>query len=240
MNNFKGSKSNKESKLHYESIKNYFTERAYDKNGFYGFNWKFQHNKYQFKIWEICNSHLRKILNENPKISRVIDVGCGRGDITINLASRYSQLEKIIGIDFAEDPIKIAIKNGKKYENINFIKTDLLDIPFRDRFFNILICINTIHHIHTDDFERAIKEFARVTDNYIILEIRNKKNIFNFWYKYISLPILYNNLPVFSCSISEINTIIKKYNFKLQSAEGKFICNQFCWRLLLLYKRINI
>jgi ubiquinone/menaquinone biosynthesis C-methylase UbiE len=240
VNNFKGPQSNKESKIHYESIKNYFRERANAKNRFYGINWKFQHNKYQFKIHEICNLHLKKILHENPQINRVIDVGCGIGDFTLNLAKKYSQLEKIIGIDFVDEPIKIAIKNGKKYENIKFIKTDLLDIPYENRFFNILICINTLHHIHKNDFESAIKEFTRVTDRYIILEIRNKKNIFNFWYKYISLPILYRNLPVFSCSISELNNIIKKYNFKLQSAEGRFICNQFCWRILLLYKRINV
>jgi ubiquinone/menaquinone biosynthesis C-methylase UbiE len=240
VNNFKDFKSNKENKIHYESIKNYFREKANNKNGFYGINWKFQHNKSQFKVWEICNSHLKKILHENPKISRVIDVGCGIGDFTINLASRYSQLEKIVGIDFIQEPIEIAINNGKKYDNINFIKTDLLDIPFEDKFFNILICINTIHHVHKDDFERAIKEFARVTDKYIILEIRNKKNIFNFWYKYISLPILYKNLPVVSFSILEINNMIKKYSFKLQSAEGRFSCNQFCWRLLLIYKRISV
>ena len=239
MNKLKSSKSKKENKIHYISIKNYFRERAHDKNGFYGINWKFQHHKHQFKIREICNSHLKKILNENPKINRIVDVGCGIGDFTINLARKYSQLEKIVGIDFVDEPIKIATENGKKYDNINFIKTDLLDIPFEDRFFNILMCINTIHHVHKDDFKNAIKEFTRVTDSYIILEIRNKKNIFNFWYKYISLPILYRDLPVFSCSISEINNIIKKYNFKFQSAEGRFICSQFCWRLLLIYKRNN-
>ena len=242
MNNFKGSKSNKDKKLHYELVKNYFREIAIDKEGYYGIkiSWKLQHDKSQFKIMEICNSNLKKILHENPKISRVIDIGCGIGDFTIDLVNRYPQFEKIIGIDFLQEPIDIALKNGKKFDNVSFIKTDLLDVPFEDRFFDVSICINTIHHVHTDDFVKAIKEFARVTDKYLILEIRNKKNIFNFWCKYISIPILYKNLPVTSCSISEINNMIKKYNFKLQSAEGRCSWNRFCWRLLLLYKKIEV
>lgn len=231
-----------EKKLHYELVKNYFREIAIDKEGYYGIkvSGKLQHDKSQFKIRKICNSNLKKILHENPKISRVIDVGCGIGDFTIDLANRYPQFEKIVGIDFLQEPIDIALKNRKKFDNVSFIKTDLLDIPFEDRFFDVSICINTIHHVHTDDFVKAIKEFARVTDKYFILEIRNKKNIFNFWYKYIAVPILYKDLPVTSCSVSEINNMIKKYNFKLQGAEGRFSRDRFCWRLLLLYKKIGV
>ena len=178
-------------------------------------------------------------MHENSKITKVIDVGCGIGDFTIDLAKRYPQLENVVGLDFIEEPLDIALKYRKQFDKVSFMKADLLNLPFDDRFFNITVCINTIHHVHIEDFEKAIQELARITDKYLILEIRNKKNILNFWYKYVSLPILYKDLPVTSCSISEVNDIIKNYNFKLQIARGISPLNRTCWRLLLLYKRIS-
>lgn len=241
MKDFKCSKSGKEKELHYELVKRYFRRIAVNKKGYYGIKirGKLKHDKWQFKIWEICNSILKKILHENSKITKVIDVGCGIGDFTIDLAKRYPQLENIVGIDFIEEPLDIALKYRKQFDKVSFMKADLLNLPFDDRFFNITVCINTIHHVHIEDFEKAIQELARITDKYLILEIRNKNNILNFWYKYVSLPILYKNLPVTSCSISEVNDIIKNYNFKLQIARGISPLNRTCWRLLLLYKRIS-
>ena len=115
-----------------------------------------------------------------------------------------------------------------------------IDMLTKDRSFDISICINVIHHIHITDFEKALKELSRISDKYLILEIRNKKNIFNFWYKYFALPVLYKNLPVYSCSITEVNNVLKNQKFNLEMAKGIYSRKWLCRRLLLIFRRINV
>ena len=62
MKDFKCSKSGKEKELHYELVKRYFRRIAVNKKGYYGIKirGKLKHDKWQFKIWKICNSILKK------------------------------------------------------------------------------------------------------------------------------------------------------------------------------------
>jgi ubiquinone/menaquinone biosynthesis C-methylase UbiE len=169
---------------------------------------------------------------------KAIDVGCGIGDFTQELAKRYPQFNEIIGIDSLEEVLEIAKKNAMQFDRVSFTEGNVLDIPFNDRNFDVTICINLLHHIHIDDFERAIGELARITDKYLILEIRNKDDIFDFWYTYILIPFFYKDLPVYANSVSEVNDVIKNHGFRLQTARGTFLKSWVCRRLLLTYKRI--
>lgn len=239
MQDFKHSKSGKDKKLHYELTKQYFREIAINKGGYYDAKDRgdLRHDVCQRKIWEICTSILGGILPNNPEITRVIDVGCGIGDFTVELAKRYPEFEEIVGIDFLKETIDIACENAKQFDNIVFLEEDLLNLPFRDRSFDLTICINTVHHIHVEDLGRAIDELMRITNKYLILEIRNKKNILNFWYDYIVIPIFYNDLPVYACSASEVNELAKKHNFQLQTEAGIYPLSTICRRLVLVYER---
>jgi len=59
----------------------------------------------------------------------VLDVACGTGDITCQMAERYPDT-KIIGIDFSDEQIKIARENAanKKLLNVNFLVMSAYDI----------------------------------------------------------------------------------------------------------------
>jgi len=233
---------NETKKIHYELTRNFFRKNAISQKGYYdakNVN-ELKHDFKQNKMWEICTSFIDIIVNNKREYKNIIDVGCGIGDFTIDLVNRYSYFKKIVGIDFLDEVIDLAKKNANKCDKVTFLKGDMLNLPFENRSFDISICINVIHHIYIKDLELSIKELARITDKYMIIEIRNKKNIFNFWFKYFSLPILYKNLPVFSCSITELNEILKNYNFKLKNVKGIYPRTWICRRLLLIYKRANI
>jgi ubiquinone/menaquinone biosynthesis C-methylase UbiE len=234
------SNNSEEKKLHYNLTKEYFKESATYKMGYYDTKSKLnlKHDSKQYKIWEICTSFFDKKINS--KIKKIIDVGCGIGDFTIDLAKRYSSLNKIVGVDFLEETIEIARKNTKDFEKVIFEKKDILNLDFDERSFDVSICVNVFHHIHPKDQEKAVKELSKISDKYVVLEIRNKKNIFNFWYKYIALPFLYRNLPVTSNSVAEINSMFKKQKFKLLIAKGIYPRIWICRRLILIYKRADL
>jgi len=236
------SNNSEEKKIHYRLTNEFFRESATYKMGYYDAKNKLslKHDKKQYKIWEICTSFIDYQIKNNKQILKVIDVGCGIGDFTLDLAKRYPQFNKIIGVDILDEIIEIARKKEEIYDKVTILKGDLLNLEFDDRFFDLSVCINVFHHIHPKDFKKAVKELSRITDKYVILEIRNKKNYFNFYYKYFALPFYYKNLPVTACSIEEVNNMFELHNFKPVIAKGIYPRTGICWRLILIYKRAEI
>lgn len=59
----------------------------------------------------------------------VLDVGCGTGDITLQMAKMYPNV-KVVGIDFSEEQITIAREKlvNKKLDNVVFIVMSAYDI----------------------------------------------------------------------------------------------------------------
>jgi len=237
----KCSKLEKDKKLHYELTKKYFIKNASFREKYY-----ITKNTEEIKkeigkrdMWDIYSSSLDGILQNNSESKSVIDVGCGMGNFTLELVNR-EQFRRMVGIDFLKETLKLACENAKLFKRVTFIEGDLLNIPFNDRSFDITICLNVLHHIHAKDFGNAIQELARITNKYLILEIRNKRNIFNFWHNYITLPIFYKNLPIYTTSTSKVNSLMSNHNFQLQKVGRKVLLSQICGRLVLTYKRTDL
>lgn len=231
----------KSKKLHYGSVSRYFRDSAIKKAGYYNApsESKLKHDLQQYKTLNIFNSIVDQIFqNKQSEIRSVIDVGCGNGDFTTDLAKKYSHLERIVGIDFLREMLNICKKKKSKVDNVSYVEADILKIPFNDRSFDVCTCINLLHHIHIDDFENVLYELTRITDKYLILDIRNKKNIFNFWYKYFTGPIFYRDLPVRECNISDVSNIIKKqFELKITKGVSVFLCTSR--RVALMFERID-
>jgi SAM-dependent methyltransferase len=233
-------KPEKTKKLHYALVKKYFRKDAAKRKGYYDSK-DIEELKYDLKkrkIWKIYTSTLDEILHKNAEIFNVIDVGCGMGNFTFELVHR-KQFKKIVGIDFLTETFDIARENKKNFGKVSFIQGDLLNLPFTDESFDMTVCLNVLHHIHKDDFSKAIYELARITDKYLILEIRNKNNILKFWHNKIVLPHFNREIPVDANSVLEVNDLMKDYNFQLEIVRGKSVVRMICWHLLLVYKRID-
>ena len=227
---------NNDKNLYYDSIKKYFREDACAKNRYYE-NTKISPK--QREIFDLTLSILEDVTKNNPKLTKALDAGCGVGSFTFELSQRFPQLKQIVGVDFLKEIVSVAFEKTKNDKKISFIQADLLNMPFDDRNFDLTICIDVLHHIYSDDFKIVIKELTRVTEKYLLLEIRNKKNIFNFWYNHVVLPLFYRNLPVHTTSIDEVNNFIKEHNFKLHLARRIASSRYSCRRLVLVYKRAD-
>lgn len=62
---------------------------------------------------------------------RVLDVGCGTGDLSIMVAELVGNCGKIVGIDISEPPLTLAKKAVQKREisSVEFLQADILDLP---------------------------------------------------------------------------------------------------------------
>ena len=123
-----------------------------------------------------------KLFKKNG-VKRVLDLGCGSGRHVVYLAKNGFE---VYGIDIAKSGIKIA-KEWLKEEGLkaNLKVGDIYKkLPYKDNFFDAIICIRTLNHGKIEWIRRCIKEMKRVLkpNGFIFVTIRKhvaKKKIPN-------------------------------------------------------------
>ena len=116
----------------------------------------------------------RKWKKEGMK--RILDLGCGTGRHLVYLAKKGFEA---YGIDIAEEGIKIARKWLEK-ENL---RADLKvgdiykTLPYKDGFFDAVICIRTLNHGKIEWIRKAIKEMHRILkpNGYVFVAVHKHK-----------------------------------------------------------------
>jgi SAM-dependent methyltransferase len=84
---------------------------------------------------------------------RVLDVGCGTGEIGARLAAELSA--EVVAVDLSARMVQIARERG-----LTASVADVRQLPFRDGEFDCVLAAWVIYHV--PDRERAIAELARV------------------------------------------------------------------------------
>jgi len=98
-----------------------------------------------------------------PKM-RVLDVGCGRGEIMIHSAQQGAEAT---GIDYAEAAVKLAkqaiAKQPQKIQKkIKLIRGNICRLPFNNETFDRIFFLDVIEHLTPEQGEKALAEIKRV------------------------------------------------------------------------------
>ena len=89
-----------------------------------------------------------------PPGSKVLDVGCGTGDMAARLAERGYE---VWGVDIAEPMIRYA---SHRHKSCRFRVGDAESIPFEDDTFDAVVCLGVIEYLADD--APALSEIRRV------------------------------------------------------------------------------
>ncbi len=100
---------------------------------------------------------IKKYLELAPG-SKILECGCGTGELTLELSNNIGNDTVIYALDIVESLIQHASKNTQK-KNVRFITGDIVRSGFCDNSFNYVIGNGILHHL---DLEIAIKEFKRI------------------------------------------------------------------------------
>ena len=87
---------------------------------------------------------------------RVLDVGCGPGFLSNDIALRGRE---VTGIDVAADALAVAHAHDAS-GRARYVEGDALALPFEDRSFDAVCAMDLLEHLETP--ERAIAEASRV------------------------------------------------------------------------------
>jgi ubiquinone/menaquinone biosynthesis C-methylase UbiE/uncharacterized protein YbaR (Trm112 family) len=117
----------------------------------------------------------------------ILDAGCGIGRITQSV-NQYAK--EVIGIDFSSG-VEEAYLLNKKNSMVHIIQGDLMNLPFRDAYFDYAYSKGVMHYV--PDVQRCLNELTSVikTDGALSITIYNKMTflfeIFNTILRQITL-----------------------------------------------------
>jgi ubiquinone/menaquinone biosynthesis C-methylase UbiE len=103
---------------------------------------------------------LRQLIDSMPAEGRLLDAGCGGGQLAIALAGK-NRGWWITGVDLSREQIRRAEKRGRKLtERLSFITGSVLALPFEPDTFDGLISVCSIKH--WQEPVRGLNECLRV------------------------------------------------------------------------------
>ena len=111
--------------------------------------------------WHPLGADIVLQMLKNEKGKRVLDVGCGDGDLLFKLQDNFKEL---YGIDIAQNRILRAQKKAKKQKVkrkyiFKQVDVDKSGLPFKDNYFDVITCVALLEHIFDPYF--VIEEIAR-------------------------------------------------------------------------------
>jgi len=102
----------------------------------------------------------RELLGRVPQDARLLDVGCGGGQIALALARRRPDL-RVVGLDLSAEQVARARKRGAKLaDRVSFIEGSALEQPFDDASFDVVVSVASLKH--WPDQQRGLSECVRV------------------------------------------------------------------------------
>ena len=107
-----------------------------------------------------------------------LDIGCSSGRYTMGLLNKGIDA---IGIDTAIIPLKYASERV----DAKFIGASATDLPFKKESFDLVICIELLHHFEDEVLEKILEEISYVLKHggIFVFDVKNKLNPV-MWYKY--------------------------------------------------------
>jgi len=96
------------------------------------------------------------------KGDHVLDLGSGAGNDCFVARSIVGETGHVTGLDFTDEMLEKAIRNNiiLEYDNVNFVKGDIEQIPLMDNSFDVVISNCVLNLV--PDKEKAFSEIRRV------------------------------------------------------------------------------
>jgi ubiquinone/menaquinone biosynthesis C-methylase UbiE len=103
--------------------------------------------------------HLNKLrlcyLTNPTKYDRVLDAGCGAGNLIAELAPHCRQ---VVGCDIHHARLTFGARRG----NGSYLEADLQQLPFSKATFETIFCMEVLEHLEQRIIAQVLREFYRI------------------------------------------------------------------------------
>ncbi|GHS89012.1 hypothetical protein AGMMS50218_14240 [Actinomycetota bacterium] len=131
--------------------------------------------------WRTAENSCAYLLPALVPGQRVLDVGCGPGTITVDLAARVLP-GQVVGVDRSEAVIELARQEAARAgaANVRFETADAYALPFEDASFDVVHAHQLLQHLQ--DPVAALRELRRVTRPGGVVAVRDADYAGMTWY----------------------------------------------------------
>jgi ubiquinone/menaquinone biosynthesis C-methylase UbiE len=109
--------------------------------------------------WRTVENSAAYVAAKFVRGARVLDVGCGPGTITLDIANRVAP-GRVIGIDASTDVIDQARRDASGVDNVEFTAGDVYALDYPDASFDVVQAHQVLQHL--PDPVGALREMRRV------------------------------------------------------------------------------
>ena len=114
---------------------------------------KYSTNKMGFGNWIVSNYRIDTGM-------RVLELGCGTGDMWKNKECLISVCSGLVLSDFSEAMVAATKANVGEYDNVEYKVIDIQEIPYEDATFDVVIANMMLYHV--PDIMKGLAEVRRV------------------------------------------------------------------------------
>jgi 2-polyprenyl-3-methyl-5-hydroxy-6-metoxy-1,4-benzoquinol methylase len=137
-----------------------------------------------------------QLMNLGPGI-RVLDVGCGRGEIALHAARRGAE---VVGIDYSTDCLRLTQRTSelaphRDRSRVALWQADATALPFRDEVFERVLMLDIVEHLRDWQISRTLREAYRVLSPTGYLVLHTLPNRWALQYGYPLFRLLSRRLP---------------------------------------------
>src|SRR5437773_2746087 len=136
--------------------------------------------------WALQKTLLKEIDRLDLSEFSVLDIGAGSGELLkeIALFARKSNRKAgLFGLDLNPLSAESISNQSQKFDEIESVQGNALDLPFTDDTFDYAICSLFTHHFTDEGVVNILMEMSRVSRRgIVVIDLHRDRNAY-FWYK---------------------------------------------------------
>lgn len=108
--------------------------------------------RYHEMLWMILD-----YIPKDLKPKRIVDLGCGTGNLSEGIANQYPDAE-LIAVDLSASILKEASERLKNYSNIKYLNEDFNTLEFEAGSVDLIVSSIALHHLTDPQKEKLLKK----------------------------------------------------------------------------------
>jgi len=122
-------------------------------------------NRFAGDNWALNKSLMREIVRDDLSEFSVLDVGAGSGEL-LRTCSRFANKTgrgaKLFGLELNGRSAQAILEESKDFNEIESIRADALNLPFKTDSFDYVICSLFTHHFLENEILKILSNMSRV------------------------------------------------------------------------------
>jgi SAM-dependent methyltransferase len=123
---------------------------------------------FRWLVRQFTVTMMQMIEQANPQ--SILDVGCGEGVLTEEMASRFPR-SRVVGVDLVDSKLRSEWAQRTR-SNLEFHISSAHDLPYRTTSFDMVVGMEVLEHLF--DPQAALFEMRRVAARWLLLSVPNE------------------------------------------------------------------